>query len=147
MHELTEKVINRVNITHYLPTENEIDSIITAYLKECADKLQNDHNQGKDFMPREILGLSEQNLDKPEPKKASEEWCEHCMTSREELTTFKMVEGYIGWNFCPICGTPRPQPKSLREKVREILEQPFEGGWINTTESKVDKILSSIEKL
>ena len=74
-----------------------------------------------------------------EPK-GSGEWCEHCMTSRNEMTTFKMVEGYIGWNFCPICGTPRPKEIGLREKLVEQIYKYFDEKPIHPLSKDMDMV-------
>ena len=105
LHELTNKIHNLGVEAH----TSDVDSLIREWLEEKADEIL-DKTSGSDFMKEKIykpLGLSE-------PKKASEEsWCEH----KEHLFN------YDSWLFCPWCGAtcPRPQPKSLREKLYDAF--------------------------
>ena len=49
----------------------------------------------------------------------SQEWCEH--TNWHNMTATE-VSNYCdsrNWNFCPICGTPRPKEKSKRERLAD----------------------------
>lgn len=52
-----------------------------------------------------------------------EKWCEHTFTGilsgqlRLDSGTGPCVQD--DWNFCPICGTPRPKEKELWEKMKE----------------------------
>ena len=38
------------------------------------------------------------------------------------------------------------KPKTLRERIREILEEPFKDGWSNTIDSKHSAILLAFEE-
>ena len=41
------------------------------------------------------------------------EWCEHFKEGTQ-----------LGWNFCPICGAPKPVEKSLYEKMWAHWAEP-----------------------
>lgn len=53
----------------------------------------------------------------------NKEWCkEHITTMNNWFVTKsgKRIEIQDDWNFCPICGTPRPEPKKgLAVKLRD----------------------------
>jgi len=44
------------------------------------------------------------------------EWCEHV-----DLEIAKHYTPSLHWNYCPICGTPRPKEKSLEEELAYYL--------------------------
>lgn len=52
-------------------------------------------------------------------------WCEHTKPGKVfEIPNWlnPRVIHAGDWNFCPICGTPRPQEKSLEQKFKEFLD-------------------------
>ena len=145
MHELTEKI---ANYQHANPgrTFTEYDSIIREWLEKAEFNLSRyariDAGVYTSF--REILGLSEQNLDKSEPQK--EVWCEH-------MDPFEESKFYFGFanqefHFCPICGTPRPKTPSLVEELTKTLKDTFETDdkdWIDVAETAISFLKSEWE--
>lgn len=140
MHELTRKIAEYQR-SNPNKTFSEYDSIITAYLKECAENLLN-KTSGSDFMKDKIwtsLGLEKKeevckHLGDPkcikcgymqEPQK--EVWCEHSVICEEIGALQKLTADTVyvskssSWKFCPICGTPRPKQSSLVEELAEEL--------------------------
>lgn len=141
MHKLTEKI--------YLPTKrrnsfqwgrvNKVDSIITEFLESAAKELK--ENPYRSI--REILGLEEAPAlatcsDKTHDHsssscrgpKYSEVWCNHIRLTNCGYSGEFFVGGTIGFSvdmfqFCPICGTRRPQKKSLREELAEKLASTY----------------------
>lgn len=125
MHELTKQL----NIIQ--PRAEKIcDSIITSYLREKAEELAKDSHlaQGKLISrheaAKEILGIekSEVRLGECEmiKEKTVGEWCEHIQ--KDNLTGYwadKNCHISNEYNFCPICGTPRPKAKTLAQKFQE----------------------------
>ena len=78
------------------------------------------------------------------------EWCEHCIHSpmpndRKEFHLKGMMIYCDKFNFCPICGTPRPREKSLAEKFEDANNLFLE---VPETDTRIYKLKrESAEKL
>lgn len=111
-HELTKKI--------YRDGDHHMDSIIREYLEEKAKEIFSREVRltitPQECMAqiKEILGLSEQKLDKPEPQK--EVWWQ-CLCKRMVMMRISVGD----------CGKPRPQPKSLRDTLAEKLFEDMYG--------------------
>ena len=139
-HPLTEKIWNR-----QASGKDCVDSIIRTELEKMAKGLTTNpwgHQTYPQFV-RETLGLSEvgepdihkdctnPNCYHPAETPKSEKWCSHMVNATDDGN----------WNFCPICGTPRPVKKSLVHVVAEAI-------WLNnhpkTPFTEVDPISKTI---
>ena len=146
------------------------DSIITTWLKEKANEL---NEEGASFDPYIILGLepekpkSETNPNHPgitceeyeKPKEKTMEWCEHITPNPHDRKPGRsFFYQHTGVDdevmFCPICGTPRPQKKSLEDRVSDIVaeygmyirEQTY-SQFHNQIPAKIGKKLDEVVKL
>lgn len=145
MHSLTEKIRARdIKSDRW----DDLDSIITDSLKKMAEKLQDDHNKGKDFVPFEIMGLSEEPKGvlpcgctgiciayHPVQESKEWEWCEH-LTQGKEGYMFQGLSdgkrfGYFmntdSWKQCPVCFAKRPEKKSLKEILKDRIDHILSG--------------------
>ena len=68
--------------------------------------------------------------------KDSEVWCEHQYKGDGMTPT---------WKFCPICGTPRPTPKTLAERLSQHLyRKHMWNGSLRVAESAVEFIKAQL---
>lgn len=148
LHELTERLVafwNRKDIAKYTTHE---DSIIRKWLEEKAKaiKVRWDSGELNEYL-HDILGLTDEGekktimicsqhltedcelcgSSKKTPQKQS--WCEHTNINKNNaIECFKdSMHWYAAdkWQFCPICGTPRPTPKPLVQRLAEKLNEPL----------------------
>ena len=166
MHELTEKLKNEFI---GLPHSKEIaDSIIRQYLQEKAKELSKGDEASFEWYETR-LGLSPSSSEHSEAictengrtscvhkPKDSEVWCAHtkfiCKNSYEP----RSVDGYVlvehdgtlaiddNWMFCPICGTPRPTPKSLAER---FFDSGMSNGWFTNFPDNAKKFCDELVKI
>lgn len=132
-HELTSELIPE-KATAYVIKKSHTDSIIRKWLSEKSKAINADANAERTV--DEILGLTDV-WEKPchrgcksgecfhlNPKQ-KQSWCEHIQCSSDDYSikeTGTLMGGknaQFQFKFCPICGTPRPTPKSLVDKFRE----------------------------
>ena len=122
LHELTEKIKQCID-----GDEMYCDSIIRQYLEEKAMEAFGVCDS-MTFMKKDLdnlLGLTDK--EKPvEEVKVENYCCEHLTPTPSEAKkygpwSFPAVSAQVNesWKFCPICGTPRPTPKSKREELAE----------------------------
>lgn len=146
MHNLTEKLWFGKDSSNV----EVFDSIITTELKRMRDELESQYqpNPGPGRPIGAILGLEPekpegekvicQDCGKPlyslhvldilrclcKPKEKTMEWCEHIkFDTYWKMGNFKLLDD---WKECPICGTPRPKKKELREVLIERFHQVLE---------------------
>ena len=139
MHELTIRL-------YKLPKEHskeQVDSIIRQYLTEKRNHILGKYVEGRNYLyPHhldECLGLSspEAKWSSATPKTGGKSgdvtiglsgtkisWPKPKDSTVGEWTCHAHPMGYVcEHSFCPLCGTPRPKPKSLRETVsKEVYE-------------------------
>jgi hypothetical protein len=51
----------------------------------------------------------------------TQEWCTHCKPGSMWYVGKGYYPDFPAWNFCPICGTPRPKDKTLEEKFEKHM--------------------------
>lgn len=127
MHTLTEKLSGLI----YFNNLELAESVITSWIEEKVKEMESHGyipvRQGLATVG-EILGLS-QRENKMEKKK----WCKHISGENLKCQHFKNIPAHtesvcLWWNFCPICGTPRPtekKPIELPEKIVDMDERSF----------------------
>lgn len=121
-HELTDKIaLERSWSSGKSEVKDNIDLIIREYLKEKYTFIENQWNKITRSDPRKKYFQKdvEHILDlEPPPKDEASTWwychkCEYESSIPHGWTT--------AYQYCPICGTPRPQEKSLIKKVDEAM--------------------------
>ena len=68
-------------------------------------------------------------------------WCDHIKLLGDKYVIFNVNSIWEGidFNFCPICGTPRPEPKkSLAEKLKQT--------WFTNTVQDDDYLYKALAK-
>ena len=133
LHELTEKIMNSDG--DFKGYFMDLDSIIRKYLEEKAKEIDYE-SYPYTCCPEKILGLTEK--EKPVEEVKVEKWCEH-IWKYKPVQPKKGVDYSNPWwegkdwsgqvvrtfSQCPICGTPRPTPKSKREELAAKFAHRF----------------------
>ena len=127
LHPLTEKIIN---YAHPWGNFDKADSIIRKYLEEKAKELWILGN----YQGYSVLGISDGNaVAKPVEEVKVEKWCEHWHYVKaihdDAEGWYRVGETSMArkdWVMCPICGIPRPTPKSKRELLAEKFKDEWE---------------------
>lgn len=131
-HDLSNKVLKHLGTFNF---EDACDIEIKLWLEEKAGELDSVHCATNMMKPvhREILGLTDEVDDDlgdlVKPQKQS--WCEHIQWNKrikefvekgyEHYTNMPRNVHEVDWKFCPICGTPRPTPKPLVERLADVI--------------------------
>ena len=150
-HPLTDKIW-ALDIGRF--TQTEIDAKVRAWLEakvleiEAIDWLHFHASKIKTLPKlREIMGLEPKTLPtldelqgclkgKDTPKEQEvKAWCEHCAEGIDNKgQSFRSTKWHAEkieqtWNFCPICGIERPEPKRLRLWERLRSENNSHSEW------------------
>jgi hypothetical protein len=150
-HPLTEKIYPPNSIPWDSSRKEFVDTIIRTELEKMAKEIYcHRDNEMTVQQLDEILGLSTESEpderckhgvhgtdcfkcfdqeENPKPKTA-EEWCYHLQNRGEGLKLYQdgankshiLGQSHTTYfQFCPICGAPRPTEKTLEQKFREYL--------------------------
>lgn len=84
-------------------------------------------------------------------------WCKEHITEMNNwfvTQSGKKIEIQSDWKFCPICGTPRPEPrKGLNKKLRDVfdkascLSRNYDSPWDSVALCALEHFVAAVDEL